>query len=253
MAVERGRSSNGDIPVVEGFTIEAGLAERWDSRAASWEQVAGTPAFARFRDAILAAADPGPDAVVVDVGCGTGLVTLPVARRCRAAVGLDASAAMLERLHDEARRSGTTNISLIRGDMRRLPFPEASVDAVVSCYAFHHLSDDGKELAAAEAFRVLKPGGRMVTVDMMFRISLAARDRRIVASKVRLLLRAGLPGLVRLARNAVRIVTRRWEHPASIEWWRETLERRGFEAVRVDALEHEAGLAVAVKPPAPAG
>jgi ubiquinone/menaquinone biosynthesis C-methylase UbiE len=253
MVVEPGRSSHGDMPVVEGFTIEAGLAERWDGRAAGWEHVARTPVFARFRDAILAAAELGPDAVVVDVGCGTGLVTLPIARRCRAAVGLDASPAMLARLHEHARRSGAANISLVRGDMRRLPFPEASVDAVVSCYAFHHLSDDGKELAAAEAFRVLKPGGRMVTVDMMFRISLAARDRRIVASKVRLLLRAGLPGLVRLVRNAARVATRRWEHPASIEWWRETLERRGFEAVRVDALEHEAGLAVAVKPSARGG
>jgi len=90
----------------------------------------------------------------------------------------------------------------------------------------------------------------MVTVDMMFRISLAARDRRIVAAKVRLLLRAGPRGVVRLARNAVRVATRRWEHPASLDWWSRTLERRGFADVRVEALEHEAGIAVAVKPSA---
>jgi ubiquinone/menaquinone biosynthesis C-methylase UbiE len=155
---------------------------------------------------------------------------------------------MLERLSKHALQAGLANVSLIHGDMRKLPLADASVDVVVSCYAFHHLSDDGKELAAAEAFRVLRPGGRMVTVDMMFRISLAARDRRIVASKVRLLLRAGPGGVVRLVRNALRVATRRWEHPASMEWWHETLKRRGFGDVEVVPLEHEAGLARAVKP-----
>jgi ubiquinone/menaquinone biosynthesis C-methylase UbiE len=248
MVIGRPEGGRMAVPVSEGFTIEAGLAHRWDGRAAGWDEVAHTPAFAKFCDAILAAADIGPDAVVVDVGCGTGLVTLPAARLCRSAIGLDASATMLEHLSEHARRAGVTNISLIHGDMRRVPLADASVDVVVSCYAFHHLSDDGKELAAAEAFRVLRPGGRMVTVDMMFRISLAARDRRIVTAKVRLLLRAGPRGVVRLVRNAVRVATRRWEHPASLGWWRQTLERRGFQDVQVDPLEHEAGIARAIKP-----
>jgi ubiquinone/menaquinone biosynthesis C-methylase UbiE len=155
---------------------------------------------------------------------------------------------MLERLRAHAAESGIANIRLIHGDMRRLPLPDASIDVVVSCYAFHHLSDDGKELAAAEAFRVLRPGGRFVAVDMMFRLSLASRDRRIVWSKMRLLLRAGPAGVVRLARNAARVATRRWEHPASLDWWRAALERRGFVDVHVDALEHEAGIARAVRP-----
>ena len=248
MVLDRPGGGRMAVPVSEGFTIEPGLADRWDGRADGWDEVAHSPAFTRFCDAILTAAAIGPDAVVVDVGCGTGLVTLPAARMCRTAIGLDASATMLERLTEHARAAGVENVSLIHGDMRRLPLPDASVDVVVSCYAFHHLTDDGKELAAAEAFRVLRPGGRMVTVDMMFRISLAARDRRIVASKVRLLLRAGPGGVVRLVRNAFRVATRRWEHPASLEWWSQTLERRGFEDVRVEPLEHEAGLARAVKP-----
>jgi ubiquinone/menaquinone biosynthesis C-methylase UbiE len=248
MVIGRPDGGRVPVPVSEGFTIEAGLAHRWDGRAAGWDAVAHTPAFAKFCDAILAAADIGPDAVVVDMGCGTGLVTLPAAPLCRSVIGLDASATMLERLSEHARRAGVTNISLIHGDMRRVPLADASVDVVVSCYAFHHLSDDGKELAAAEAFRVLRPGGRMVTVDMMFRISLAARDRRIVTAKVRLLLRAGPRGVVRLVRNAARVATRRWEHPASLGWWQQTLERRGFQDVQVDPLEHEAGIARAIKP-----
>jgi ubiquinone/menaquinone biosynthesis C-methylase UbiE len=248
MVVERHPGGPEVVPVVEGFTIDASLADRWDGRADGWDEVAHSPAFVRFCEAILNAANIHPGDVVVDVGCGTGLVTLPAAQRCRSAIGLDASATMLERLSRHALQAGLENVSLIHGDMRRLPLADASVDVVVSCYAFHHLSDDGKELAAAEAFRVLRPGGRMVTVDMMFRISLAARDRRIVASKVRLLLRAGPGGVVRLVRNALRVATRRWEHPASMEWWHETLVRRGFGDVEVGPLEHEAGLARAVKP-----
>jgi len=247
VVIDRHPSRREDVPVVEGYTIDAEVGGRWDGRADAWDIVSRTPAFGRFRDAILAAAGIGRDDVVVDVGCGTGLVTLPAAELARSAIGIDASGTMLERLQTHAAGLGLANIRLIHGDMRRLPLPDASVDVVVSCYAFHHLSDDGKELAAAEAFRVLRPGGRFVTVDMMFRLSLAPRDRRIVWSKIVLLLRAGPMGVVRLFRNAARVATRRWEHPASLDWWQETLERRGYANVEVDGLEHEAGIARAVR------
>jgi ubiquinone/menaquinone biosynthesis C-methylase UbiE len=248
VVIDRHSSRRAEIPVVEGYTIDAEVGGRWDDRADAWDVVSRTPAFGRFRDAILEAAALAGDNVIVDVGCGTGLVTLPAAGRVRTAIGIDASATMLERLRTHAAAAGIVNVRLIHGDMRRLPLADASVDVVVSCYAFHHLSDDGKELAAAEAFRVLRPGGRFVTVDMMFRLSLAARDRRIVRSKVILLLRAGPKGVVRLARNAIRVATHRWEHPAALDWWRETLERRGFVDVSVEELEHEAGIARAVRP-----
>jgi ubiquinone/menaquinone biosynthesis C-methylase UbiE len=248
VVIDRHPRRREDVPVVEGYTIDAEVGGRWDGRADAWDVVSRTPAFARFRDAILEAAALRGEDVVVDVGCGTGLVTLPAAGTARCAIGIDASATMLERLRSHAADQGIANLRLIHGDMRRLPLPDASVDVVVSCYAFHHLSDDGKELAAAEAFRVLRPGGRFVTVDMMFRLTLAARDRRIVLSKVGLLLRAGPKGVVRLVRNAARVATRRWEHPASLDWWGETLERRGYVDVQVEALEHEAGIARAVRP-----
>lgn len=248
MVIDRHAGEGAGVGVVEGYTIDAGVGDRWDGRADAWDVVSRTPAFARFRDAIVAAAALTAESVVLDVGCGTGLVTLPSARLSRCAIGIDASATMLERLRAHAADEGIGNIRLIHGDMRRLPVPDASVDVVVSCYAFHHLSDDGKELAAAEAFRVLRPGGRLVVVDMMFRLGLASRDRRIVWSKIALLLRAGPKGAVRLARNAARIATGRWEQPASLDWWRQTLERRGYAEVEVDALEQEAGIARAVRP-----
>ena len=243
MVLDRRGGGRTAVPVSEGFTIEPGLADRWDGRADGWDEVAHSPAFTRFCDAILTAAAIGPDAVVVDVGCGTGLVTLPAARICRSVIGLDASATMLERLSEHARTSGVENVSLIHGDMRRLPLPDASVDVVVSCYAFHHLTDDGKELAAAEAFRGA-PAGRPDghrghdVPDQPGRARPAHRDVEGATAA------PGRPARRCAARDAMHSGWPRAgaEHPASLEWWSQTLERRGFEDVRVEALEHEAGL-----------
>jgi len=99
VVIDRHPSRREDVPVVEGYTIDAEVGGRWDGRADAWDIVSRTPAFGRFRDAILAAAGIGRDDVVVDVGCGTGLVTLPAAELARSAIGIDASGTMLERLH----------------------------------------------------------------------------------------------------------------------------------------------------------
>jgi ubiquinone/menaquinone biosynthesis C-methylase UbiE len=238
--------------LAEGHHLDARLEEEWDQRAAVWEEVAKTDAFRGFRNLILDAACIGHGDTVVDAGCGTGLVALAAAERGGTVIGVDASREMLERLQASASARGLNELSLVHGDIRRIPLPDGSVDAVLSCYAFHHLTDDGKELACAEAFRVLRPGGRFVTVDMMFRLGLARRDRRIIARKVWMLVRRGPSGVRRLARNGVRVMRGRWEHPASIEWWRHMLERRGFEVISARELIQEAGLVVAEKPRTPA-
>jgi ubiquinone/menaquinone biosynthesis C-methylase UbiE len=119
---------------------------------------------------------------------------------------------------------------------------------VVSNYAFHHLDGPGKELALAEARRILRPGGRLVVCDMMFSLSLEARDRRIVWEKVRGLLGRGPAGVVRILRNAVRVLAGRWEQPATPKSWQEMLVARGFEQVRIELLAHEAAAAVARRP-----
>jgi ubiquinone/menaquinone biosynthesis C-methylase UbiE len=231
-----------------GHPFEGVIGGTWDGRADAWEQVARSDAFVRLRDVLMEVAAPRPGETVLDLGSGTGLLTLAAARRACRVIALDASAEMLSRTARNVGAEGMDDVELIHGDMRRIPLPDESVDLVVSSYAFHHLGDDGKELAAAEALRVLRPGGRMVVVDMMFQLSLRGRDRRIIASKVGALLRRGPAGAWRLGKNAVRIARRRWEQPASMEWWGEMLARRGFAGVEVRALEHEAGLASATKP-----
>lgn len=220
----------------------------WDGRVEMWEDVVGTPAFQRICSTVIELAEPKKSDVVIDLGAGTGLLTLALATRAGNVVAVDYSQPMLARLEEKARDLGLGNVSTVVADLRWLPVPDESATLVVSNYAFHHLGNEGKELALAEARRVLRPGGRLVICDMMFELSLQPRDRALIAQKAVAIARRGPAGVVRLAKNAVRLATGRWEQPASADRWRKMLELRQFEAIEVSLLEHEAGIATARRP-----
>lgn len=221
---------------------------RWDERVEAWEEVAAGTTFQAIRDRIVELAEPRSDDWAVDLGAGTGLLALALAPRVRELVAVDISERMLERLDDAAAADGIHNVDTVVADLRRLPLEDESATLVVSNYAFHHLDDLGKELALAEARRILRPGGRLVICDMMFSISLDRRDRRLVWEKVTALLRRGPAGVVRILRNATRLIAGRWEQPAPPTTWEEMLVARGFEQVRIELLAHEAAVAVARRP-----
>ena len=220
----------------------------WDERVEAWEEVAASSVFLAIRDRIVELAEPLPDDHVVDLGAGTGLLALALAPRVRELMAVDFSERMLKRLDDNAAADGVNNVEPVVADLRRLPLEDECATLVVSNYAFHHLDDQGKELALAEARRILRPGGRLVICDMMFSLSLEARDRRLVWAKVRGLLRRGPAGVVRIFRNGARVVGGRWEQPASPESWEAMLVARRFEQVRIELLAHEAAVAVARRP-----
>lgn len=232
---------------IPGSTAHA-MAAEWDARVDSWSAVCAGPAFRRFRDRVLAESGPRAHEEVVDIGCGTGLLALEFARRARKVWALDLSPGMVEAIGRNAADRGLGNIVALQADARSLPLPDESVDIAASCYTLHHVGDDGKVMALEEAWRVLRPGGRLVVIDMMFDVSLRASDRRIIGRKAVQLIRKGPAGVIRLMRNGARLARGDWEKPAGLGWWQAAARECGFADAITARLEQEAGLLVARKP-----
>lgn len=222
--------------------------KNWNHHVAQAEEIARCDGFRDLRDRILELAEPVPGETVIDIGAGTGLLTLALAEHDVQVWALDIAPAMCDYLRTKAASAGATNVQVCTGSAVSLPFVEQFADLIVSNYCLHHLDAAGKDRALSEILRVLRPGGRLVFGDMMFTLALAGRrDRAVVAQKVRAMIRKGPAGMLRLTRNIARLATGRWEHPAAADWWRDALHRAGFERVHVDVLEHEGGVATARK------
>jgi ArsR family transcriptional regulator len=105
-----------------------------------------------------------PPADVADIACGEGYLSVECAHWARRVTAIDRSSDVLKRAKALAERRGAKNITWKRGDMENLPMPDASVDVVLLSQALHHAPHPGK--AAAEAARVLRPGGRVLVLDL---------------------------------------------------------------------------------------
>lgn len=106
-----------------------------------------------------------PPLEVVDFGCGTGSLTVELARWAKHVTAIDRSESALTKARAEAARQGLENITFLAADLGELPLPSASVDLVVVSQSLHHVTSI--EAVLAEGARLLKLGGRMVVLELL--------------------------------------------------------------------------------------
>jgi ubiquinone/menaquinone biosynthesis C-methylase UbiE/DNA-binding transcriptional ArsR family regulator len=114
-----------------------------------------------YLSAVLGLIDP--NLVVGDLGCGTGQLADTVAPYVRQVVAVDASMEMLDAAR--ARLEGATNVDFRRGELESLPIGDGELDVAVLSLVLHY--SPAPPRALSEAARVIRPGGRVLVVDML--------------------------------------------------------------------------------------
>ena len=149
-----------------------------------------------------------PPLDVADLGSGEGLVAEMLARSCRRVIAVDNSERMVEFGSRKARENGMTNLEFRLGDILRPPIDDASMDVAILSHALHHAEDPAEAVRAAH--RILRPGGRLLVLDLLQHRFEQARER----------------------------YGDRWLGfaPANLQRW---LEQAGFDAIEVSVVSRE--------------
>jgi len=105
-----------------------------------------------------------PAITIADLGAGEGLVSQLLAHRARQVWCIDNSAKMVEVGTELAQKNGLANLAYRQGDIEQVPLPDRSVDLAILSQALHHAQHP--QNAVNEAFRILKPGGQVLILDL---------------------------------------------------------------------------------------
>ena len=149
--------------------------ERFNATAETYDTYR-CPGRGASADAALALLEPGPDDVVLDLGCGPGLQLAALAPAIRAGYGVDPAAGMIARA---VRSAGSrSNLRFFVGEAEALPDPvrRAGITKVFTNYALHHLPDERKRLVLLDLAALLPAGGRLVYGDLMLSADPADRS-----------------------------------------------------------------------------
>lgn len=132
----------------------------WDECAALSVQ---EEEFTRFRDKFILAQSPESKGAALDVGCGTGGLSLKLAQKFQRVVGIDISSEVLKAA---AGRQINKNITFINADFREVIFKEESFDFICVAYIFHHYTPEEIKKGVQELSKLLKKGGALLIIDI---------------------------------------------------------------------------------------
>jgi len=163
----------------DGVNLKRVLARREEQAQVYFNQVAGRfdrsygpgrswQAFGHLLLRMLPAID------VADLGSGEGLLAELLARRCRRVIAVDNSEKMVQFGAKKARANGLTNLEFRLGDLQNPPVDPSSVDLVILSQALHHAEEPSLALQAAA--RILRPGGRVMILDLVKHRFVQARE-----------------------------------------------------------------------------
>lgn len=175
-------------------TIFPRMKETFDQKARSWDDKPRRLELAESVFSALSRAIPlEPGWTVMDFGCGTGLLALPLARQVHRVTGADGSRGMLEVLMEKAQASGIQNLEGVFCDFPAEPLPDGPFDLIASAMTLHHVEDTAGLLQAFH--ERLHPGGRLAIADLDTedgtfhspgtKIAHSGFDRQALAERVR--------------------------------------------------------------------
>ena len=165
-------SSRGACDPITSKLYEAGETATLPAEAVAASLGCGNP---------TALAELGPGEVVLDLGSGGGIDVLLSAKRvgpAGKAYGLDMTDEMLALARANQAKAGVENVEFLRGEIEAIPLPSDSVDVIISNCVINLSAD--KDRVFAEAFRVLKPGGRVAVSDVVVRGAVPPEIRKSV-------------------------------------------------------------------------
>jgi len=219
---------------------------KWGGRADTWDRH-NDVGMARVAAKAVEMADVRPGMTCVDLGCGGGRLALKLARQGANVLGVDVSDAMIKRMESQALSEGIGTVRSMVAPIEHFTAADESLDLVITNYALHHLLDADKEKVVGAAFGWLRPGGQLIVADMMLGRGTTARDRQLIAGKIRIMAKKGIPGYWRILKNAGRYLFRVHERPITPEAWIRLFEVAGFANVESVNIVAEAAIVKGIK------